>query len=447
MDSINELLMKPILFYFGPFPIYSYGLMIMLGFIAALCVVTPLCKRKGITFDSLVDITLIAILSGLIGGRIFFVLQFPENFDFGIFYFWDGVSLAGSILGAFAVIASLGNPKFFASIVIGFIGIIAIHNLSWLTSKTSFTILGKQLHIFDLGYLFIILVLGAINSTTAWAKFISLKRKILSIILLLIFIVITGRLFYCFQYTNLYSWQVFIFWQGGLIFHGGFICSVITVAYYCHKHKIAIIPIADILIIGVAIGLGLARIGCFLNGCCFGIECPHPSIFAVQYPPDSIPARSVNLRGINLQHIWKYYGTENSEYIDNCCDSSKNCSDQPLSHNSILSSFPQHLPKDIYKDIFRPIYATQLLSSLKGFLLFFFLFWFYPRRKYDGEVVLLFGIFYSLARFSIEIIRFDTPFLWGTGFTDGQLFSLAVFFISSGIWLHFKFLHKKFFNF
>ncbi len=41
--------MIPVLFHIGPLTVYSYGLMMALGFIAADCVVTLECRRRGLS--------------------------------------------------------------------------------------------------------------------------------------------------------------------------------------------------------------------------------------------------------------------------------------------------------------------------------------------------------------------------------------------------------------
>lgn len=297
--------MKPILFDFGFLPVYSYGFMLMLGFITGMIVAYPKLIKHNIRLQQLIDIAMLAVLAGIIGGRIFFVLQFPEHF------------------------------------------------------------------------------------TNHWAK-------------------------------------AFSFWEGGLVFHGGLICSTIVLVIYIRYHRWHFTAVADILIISVAIALSFARIGCFLNGCCYGIECSHGnSSFAVQFPAQSIPGQQINLRGINVHQLWKYH----------CPLESQRWLYEADGRKKILQNLKENLPAELYVNIFRPIYATQLISSVKGLLLFLILFWYYPRRRYDGEVVLLFGMLYGPARFAIELIRADTGPIWGTGYNDGQLFSIALFLICTSIWL------------
>lgn len=73
-------------------------------------------------------------------------------------------------------------------------------------------------------------------------------------------------LFYNFSYFLGHPLQIFAVWQGGMSFHGGLTGVVIATLIYCRRHAIAILPLADILVIAATIGLGLGRIGNFING-------------------------------------------------------------------------------------------------------------------------------------------------------------------------------------
>lgn len=116
-------------------------------------------------------------------------------------------------------------------------------------------------------------------------------------ILALVFGVGGARLFYVVHY-----WQVqfagapnkFLalidITQGGLEFLGGLLGALIAIALYSWWKKISIRLYLDILAPGVAWGLAFGRIGCFLNGCCFGGLCvvsgtAQPAYpWAVQFP-------------------------------------------------------------------------------------------------------------------------------------------------------------------
>jgi phosphatidylglycerol:prolipoprotein diacylglycerol transferase len=61
-------------------------------------------------------------------------------------------------------------------------------------------------------------------------------------------------------------WDVFAIWQGGMSFHGGLIGSVIAGLWCCGKFKADAWATADLVIPTAPIGLGLGRLGNFING-------------------------------------------------------------------------------------------------------------------------------------------------------------------------------------
>src|SRR6185369_11563454 len=104
-----------------------------------------------------------------------------------------------------------------------------------------------------------------------------------------------SRLFYVFEFWEEYSpfqsgglrnlLGIFAIWNGGLVYYGGLISSFFIIWWYCGKHRVRIIPMMDLASPSAMIGLALGRVGCFLNGCCFGKTCTAP--WGVKFPPQS----------------------------------------------------------------------------------------------------------------------------------------------------------------
>src|SRR5262249_3519249 len=97
------------------------------------------------------------------------------------------------------------------------------------------------------------------------------------------------------------SWvDVFRIWDGGLVFYGaawggmaGYLLAYKTVI---HKYHLSTWKIADAIAPSIAVGLCLGRIGCFLNGCCFGaVACP--DCVQVQFPFSSPPRSELTRKG------------------------------------------------------------------------------------------------------------------------------------------------------
>ncbi len=74
-------------------------------------------------------------------------------------------------------------------------------------------------------------------------------------------------------------------WDGGLALYGGVVLGVITGLIFFRVRHIDIWRGADVVAPSVALGVAIGRIGCFLNGCCFGQPCELP--WAVSFPAGS----------------------------------------------------------------------------------------------------------------------------------------------------------------
>jgi phosphatidylglycerol:prolipoprotein diacylglycerol transferase len=94
-----------------------------------------------------------------------------------------------------------------------------------------------------------------------------------------------ARLFYVIHHHDLFKgrlMEVFAVWQGGLELLGGVIAAIGFLWLYLWKFKLPKRLYLDILAIGLMVGLGFGRIGCLMNGCCYG-ECSDVP-WAIQFP-------------------------------------------------------------------------------------------------------------------------------------------------------------------
>lgn len=141
----------------------------------------------------------------------------------------------------------------------------------------------------------------------------------------------------------------------GLSMMGGVILVVVAVAVYALIKKINFPKLGDVIAPTFLLGAGITRIGCFLNGCCFGR--PTSGACGVNFPKGAA--------GSFLQ-----------QYITN----------HPHEHISGL------LP-------------TQLFASAAGFILFFLVLWLEKWRDFDGYTSWLVLGLYSIDRFVIDQFR------------------------------------------
>ena len=152
--------------------------------------------------------------------------------------------------------------------------------------------------------------------------------------------------------------------QGGLVFYGGFIAATVVVSIYLRSKKLSIANALDFVTPSLALGLAFTRIGCFLNGCCWGDICRHPNWFpAVQFPAGSFA---------HSQHV-----------------------SLGLIKPDALASLPVH--------------PTELYESCCAFLLFILISYLYRYKRRNGEVLAGFAILYAIVRFIMEIFRGDNP--------------------------------------
>ena len=173
---------------------------------------------------------------------------------------------------------------------------------------------------------------------------------------------IGGRLGYVIFHLDYYlknPIKILYFRQGGLSFLGGFLIAFFLCWLYVKRTKISFWKFADIASPSIAMGIGIARIGCFLNGCCFGRVSEN---YGIKFP-------SLHMPPVYLQQL-----------KDGLIASGSSCT--------------------------LPVIPTQLYSSLYGFLIFFIILWMKKYKKYDGFLMLSFFILYSISRFTVEFFRF-----------------------------------------
>jgi phosphatidylglycerol:prolipoprotein diacylglycerol transferase len=91
-----------------------------------------------------------------------------------------------------------------------------------------------------------------------------------------------------------FLWQLPRIWDGGIILYGSVIGGLAGYAVFywfkIRKLKIPTLQLADIIAPSVALGIGIGRIGCFLNGCCYGqVACATCAAYAVSFPLSAPP--------------------------------------------------------------------------------------------------------------------------------------------------------------
>lgn len=174
---------------------------------------------------------------------------------------------------------------------------------------------------------------------------------------------------------------------GGLVMLGGFIGAIIAGVLYFKLKKLKFLPYADAVAPSVGFGIMLTRIGCFLNGCCYGA--PYTGSCAIHFPHES-PAG--------------YY----QEYM----------------HTSSL--FP-----------------SQLLESAGGLIIALIVLYVGSRKNiFTGLQFYLVGLFYAVLRFFVDYTRFYSDGERLAGLSHNQVICIILFVIFAGLILK-NFLFKE----
>ena len=118
--GIGEFTMSKIAVKIGKFQIAWYGLIIVVGIILACAYVIWRAHRQNISADTILDIALVLVISGVVGARLYYVLTSLDRYDsfFDAFKVWEGgLGIYGGIIaGAIAllVITRIKKLNFFA---------------------------------------------------------------------------------------------------------------------------------------------------------------------------------------------------------------------------------------------------------------------------------------------------------------------------------------------
>jgi phosphatidylglycerol:prolipoprotein diacylglycerol transferase len=136
--------------------------------------------------------------------------------------------------------------------------------------------------------------------------------------------------------------------QAAGVFQGGLVLATAFAFWYMRRNKMPLLQTADAFAPGVAIGHAIGRLGCFAAGCCWGAVCDKPWAVTFRNPD------SYRLVGVPLN---------------------------------------------------TPLHPTQLYESVAELALFAFLWWRAKRPHRPGEILGLYLIISSVARFIIEFYR------------------------------------------
>ena len=221
--------------------------------------------------------------------------------------------------------------------------------------------------------------------------------------------IVGARIFYVF-----YDWRTFRYHpleafridKGGLVFFGGLIGGGVVMFYVLSKKRIPVRRGLDIVMSVVPLAHAFGRMGCFLNGCCFGRITK--SWVGVRFPrilePGTVRDALYNVDGqhiagspVFVQHLDYHY----------------------------LYNLPGVLKTELWS---RPVHPTQLYAVGYNLLIFAVLSLLLWRRRREGDIAWLYAVLYGTARFINEILRDDQlPVFWNLTIAQLICVPLVVF--------------------
>ncbi len=205
-----------------------------------------------------------------------------------------------------------------------------------------------------------------------------------------IWIALAGRVgahaWWILQYRNqyeplwgkeIYLYESFFIWQPGLVYYGGLAGGLAAAIAYMKFKRVPLLPIGDVCMPYLMLGIAITRVGCFLNGCCWGRVTHMP--WGIVFPRGSYAFKA---------HV-----------ADHLID----------------ASAPASLP----------VHPTQIYNAAGLLLLFFLMRHAYKKPHPVRSILFLYPLLYGALRFSTEALRGDSPRPY-LGMTLSQVVSLGL---------------------
>jgi phosphatidylglycerol:prolipoprotein diacylglycerol transferase len=240
------------------------------------------------------------------------------------------------------------------------------------------------------------------------------------------------------------------FTEGGLVVYGSFIGGILAGSIYLHRKKLPWLKFGDVIVPCMFLGVFFGRMGCVMNGCCYGGRC-EDNQFAFYFPPNSPvyedQIRSGELLGFRYDPETRLITRVDQGSLSDKAGIEPNQRVETLTRDlTPLATASRAIPSedartgviatidgkryrwrpDELPTTALPVFAAQILSSLCSLLLCIGLCLIPASRFRDGTVMMLGFASYAILRFVLELVRVDESGQFGTSLSISQWVSLFV---------------------
>jgi phosphatidylglycerol---prolipoprotein diacylglyceryl transferase len=198
---------------------------------------------------------------------------------------------------------------------------------------------------------------------------------------------------------------------GGLVFYGGLLGAMGTSWWFARKYQIPFLRLADVAIPTVSLGQCIGRLGCFSAGCCWGRPAVHVP-WAVQFPGGTL-ARDIFGQVTHTASLAFQSEANDPRWVVE--------STGQILHSQMPGAVRLSQWVAEHGHTF-PLHPTQIYESVGQLVLFVALVIARSYRRFQGEVLALWLMAYSVLRTTVELFRGDVE----RGTLHGLLESLGL---------------------
>lgn len=160
---------------------------------------------------------------------------------------------------------------------------------------------------------------------------------------------------------------IFAFWQGGLVYWGGFLGGFFACILFTHVRKLPKALFFDIMVVAVPLAQLFGRLGCVSAGCCYGQALNSENSVGLRFPPGS------------------------------------------AAFDTLINTAPAQMHTYMIEHAHTwPLFPSQFAEAFGALIIYCLLVFTSSRKYFHGQVLLSYAVLYSVMRSCLELLRGDT---------------------------------------